>query len=222
MSTGKKIAIIHTSLVSVNDLKVLFGKIIPEAKVYNIVDDSLLQEVMENGGINSGIIKRMTNYFQMAESLGIDAIFNQCSSVGEAADIAGLTIQIPVLKIDQAMADKAVSIGQRIALIATVASTIKPSRNLLEASANNIAKEVEITEVLVDGALSVLINEGNRQKHNKMVLDKIEEVDGHCDVIVLAQGSMAALLPELTHIKTPILTSPESGVTKIRQILNLV
>lgn len=221
MSIRKKVAIIHTSLVSVNDLKVLFGKIIPEAKVYNIVDDSLLQEVMENGGINSGIIKRMTNYFQMAESLGVNAIFSQCSSVGEAADIAGLTIQIPVLKIDQAMADKAVSIGRKIALVATVASTINPSRNLIEASANNMAKNVEITEVLVDGALSVLINEGNRQKHNKMVLEKIQEIDGHCDVIVLAQGSMASLLPELKHIKTPILTSPESGVRKMRQMLNL-
>ena len=42
---GKKIFIIHTSNVSYNDLQRLCAQIIPEVKVRNIVDDSLLQAV---------------------------------------------------------------------------------------------------------------------------------------------------------------------------------
>jgi hypothetical protein len=44
---SKKVAIIHTSFVSVNELKALFGEIIPEASLINIVDDSLLAQVMD-------------------------------------------------------------------------------------------------------------------------------------------------------------------------------
>lgn len=40
-----KITIIHTSLVSHAHLNQLFREIIPEAKIHNIVDDSLLAEV---------------------------------------------------------------------------------------------------------------------------------------------------------------------------------
>ena len=94
----KKIGLIHTSFVSVNDLKNLFAEIIPDAELTNIVDDSLLREVMANGGITPAIIKRMCNYVQMLEVSGVDAIFNQCSSVGEAFDIATQTNQSACVK----------------------------------------------------------------------------------------------------------------------------
>ncbi len=42
----KKLAVLHTSFVSIDDLKVLFAEIIPGIEVMNIVDDSLLAEVM--------------------------------------------------------------------------------------------------------------------------------------------------------------------------------
>ncbi|MEI3524901.1 MAG: hypothetical protein V8Q27_01300 [Eubacteriales bacterium] len=40
-----------------------------------------------------------------------------------------------------------------------------------------------------------------------------------CDVVVLAQGSMVVLLPELSNISKPVLSSPELGVRKARLIL---
>ena len=83
-----KIGLIHTSFVSVENLKALFAEIIPDAELTNIVDDSLLREVMRNKGITPSIIKQMCNYVQALEESGVDAIFNQCSSVGEAFDIA--------------------------------------------------------------------------------------------------------------------------------------
>ncbi len=217
----KKVVIVHTSLVSFEHLKKLFLEIIPEAEVKNIVDDSLLSEVMENGDITPGIVKRMTCYFQMAESTGADAILSQCSSMGEATELASTTIGIPVLKIDQAMAEKAVSMGNRIAVVATVASTMKPSTNLLRQTAEKLGKNIQIIEALVDGALDILLNKGDKDMHNQLVLEKIKHLDGKCDAIVLAQGSMVVLLPLLGEIKTPVLSSPELGVKKMRNILGL-
>jgi Asp/Glu/hydantoin racemase len=216
----KKVSIIHTSFVSVEALKELFAELLPEVEVNNIVDDSLLSEVVANNGITEGIVQRMTAYAKGAESTGADIILNQCSSVGEAADKAAETIGIPYIKVDQPMAEKAVKLGSRIAVVATVASTMGPSCRLIERAAKKRGKQVEVIPCLVDGALDILIKEKNREKHNLLVRESIEAIQNEVDVIVLAQGSMIVLLPELQHIQKPVLSSPRLGVEKVKELLN--
>lgn len=209
----KKVAIIHTSLVSHKVLNDMFAKAAPEIQVINIVDDSLLKEVSTVGHITPSLINRMCKYYDAAASLGVDLIFNQCSSVGEAAQIAARTVNVPVLRIDQPMAEKAVQLGRRIGVVATVKSTMEPSCNLIRSMATKAGKEVEVIPYLVDGALNVLMREG-QQKHNVLVKGVIEKCAEECDVVVLAQGSMIVLLPELADIKKPVLSSPELGVER--------
>lgn len=216
---SKKIAVIQTSFVSTEDLKNLFKEILPEVKMINIVDDSLLDEVKTNGHITPFIVKRICHYAQFAEEMGCDMILNQCSSVGEAVDIAQKTIHIPFIKIDQAMAEEAVRIGGNISVIATVASTLGPSCRLIERVAKDQFKKVNVIPCLVDGALDILMKEGNVQKHNQLVLERIEALEDESDVIVLAQGSMIVLLNQLSHIKKTILTSPRMGVQYLKEKL---
>lgn len=216
----KKVAVVHTSAVSLKVLNDLFATIIPEAEIFNIIDDSLLAEVKTAGHPTPFLIKRMCCYYQLAEESAADLIFNQCSSVGEAADIAALTISTPVLKVDEAMARKAVELGSRIAVVATVASTVAPSCRLVEKMAKEAGKAVEVKSCLVDGALEILMKEGP-EKHNQMVIAKVEEAEKNADVIVLAQGSMIVLEPLLSHIKIPVLTSPRLGVEYARKLLAL-
>lgn len=210
----KKIFAIHTSNVSYYDLKELFNKYGNDIEYHNIVDDSLLDEVKANGHITTAIISRMCTYFKIAQDLGADLIFNQCSSVGEAADIAARCVDVPVVKVDEAMAEKAVSIGKKIAVIATVASTIGPSTRLVKRKALEANKDCAVDDILVDGALDILMKEKNVEKHNKLVIDAINKASEDHDVICLAQGSMTTLLPYLKDCKIPVLTSPELGVKK--------
>ena len=217
----KKIVVaIHTSFVSVEKLKSLFAETVPDAIVHNIVDDSLLAEVMANGSVTPAIVKRYCAYASTAESLGADLIFNQCSSVGEAVNIARKTISIPILKVDEPMAELAVATGSRIAVVATVKSTMAPSVNLVKEAARNANKTVQIQECLVDGALDILMKEKNQEKHNQLVLDAIHKAAKTNDVIVLAQGSMVVLQPFLDDVGVPVLTSPQLGVERLRCMLN--
>ena len=216
----KKAAIIHTSFVSVEILKELFAEIMPDVSLMNIVDDSLLAEVIANGSITPGIVRRICGYALEAERQNADIILNQCSSVGEAVDIARTMIKIPYVKIDKPMGEKAVSMGKKIGVIATVSSTVGPSCRLLEQTAVEMGKEVDVKPYLVDGALDVLMKEGNRKKHNKLVLDAIKKAENECDVILLAQGSMIVLLPELSDIKKPLFTSPRLGVENVKKVLS--
>ena len=224
MTTKSKIiTIIHTSLVSHVLLNELFAKYIPEAEIHNIVDDSLLKETTGNGAVTPGVINRLCKYFDAAASLGSDLIFNQCSSVGEAASIAAKTVKVPVLRVDEAMAERAVELGKKIGVVATVFSTVAPSCNLVAAKAEAAGKKVEVVRYLVDGAMQILIDGGGspeaRQKHNALVKQTVITCAEECDVVVLAQGSMVVLLPELSGIKKPVLSSPELGVQKARKLL---
>lgn len=215
----KKIVMIHTSPVSLNDLKELVKKEMPEVELVNIIDDSLLEEVKGNGGLTPAIISRMMSYVQTAVTLKPDLIFNQCSSVGEAFDIAKKCTSIPTLKIDEAMAEKAVSLGTKIGVIATVASTMKPSCNLVKTKAKAVNKEVEVKEYLVNGALDILMKEKNVEKHNELVLNEIEKASAECDVVVLAQGSMTSILPYLKDTGKPVLTSPALAIQRAKEML---
>ncbi|MCX7658456.1 MAG: aspartate/glutamate racemase family protein [Oscillospiraceae bacterium] len=217
----KKVAVIHTSFVSVDELKKLFKEILPQVQMINIVDDSILPEVIKSGQVTPSIVRRICNYAAEAEALGADAVLNQCSSVGEVAETARSMLNIPFIRIDEAMMTEAVKIGGRISIIATVASTLGPSSRLAESISKLAQKQVEIRKCLVDGALDILIKEGNVEKHNAMVQSEIERVQDDSDVIVLAQGSMVVLLPFLKHIKKPVLTSPRLGVEHVKKVLGL-
>ena len=214
-----KVVMIHTSPVSLNELKALCAEIIPDVELVNIIDDSLLDEVKKNGGLTPAIISRMCQYVQIADKLAPDLIFNQCSSVGEAFDLAKRCTSRMTLKIDEAMAENAVSLGTRIGVIATVASTMLPSCNLVKTKAETAGKNVEVREYLVDGALDILMKEKNVEKHNQLVLAQIQKAAEENDVVVLAQGSMTSLLPYLDGIAKPVLTSPRLAIERIKQML---
>ena len=214
----KKIAVIHTSLVSHGELNQLFADILPQAKIINIIDDSLLDEVSQSGHVTPGIVNRMCKYFDNAQALGVDLIFNQCSSVGEAAALAAQTVSVPVLRIDEATAERAVTLGKRIGVVATVGSTVGPSCRLVEQKAQLAGREVQVVPYLVDGALDVLMRQG-KERHNDLVMETVQKCGRECDVVVLAQGSMTVLLPRLAGFNKPVLTSPELGVRKARALL---
>lgn len=216
-----KVGVVHTFLYSVEDLKAMFRKYLPEVEMINIIDDSLLEEALANKGVTPAVISRMCDYYRNLQELGCKCCLNQCSSVGEAAGIAAKLINIPVVKIDGPMAKKAVELGNSVAVIATAISTLEPSSRLVEHYAELAGKDVKVDRCFVDGAYDCLLKTGDKQKHNEMVCAKVREAAEHHDVIVLAQGSMYHLIPQLADVKVPVLTSLETGVAQIRNILGL-
>lgn len=217
-TSSKTVFIIHTSSVSVDDLNALFEELAPTSIVRNIVDDSLLPEVLANGGVTEGVRHRICEYAKLAESAGADLIFNQCSSVGEAADRAARGVMTPVVKVDQRMAEVACETGTRIGVIATLKTTLGPTCRLVQKTAAGKGKEITVVEKLCEGAFDKLIS-GDRQGHNEMVIAGIRELCQQADVVVCAQGSMVALLNDLGETPVPVLTSPRLGVGMAAEVL---
>ena len=215
---GKHVVVLGTSFANIADHKALFAQYDPTIRVNLVADDALIQDILANHGPTPNVIQRLCTYASMAQQMGADLIINQCSSVSEVVDLYENLVNVPVLKVDQPMAEKAVSLGSKIALVTTNTTTVGPSRRLIERCAAAAGKEVEVIECVVDGAMEALFA-GDAKKHNDMLRDKIIGLDGQCDVIVLAQGSMIAIMPEVQCVKTPVLTSIPLAVERAVEML---
>jgi Asp/Glu/hydantoin racemase len=217
---GKTLALIHTSATLVPVFAELCSKYLPAVKTFNIVDDSLIKNTIASGRLMPDTARRVVNYAASAEEGGADYILFTCSSIGAAVETAGILTSVPVLRVDQPMADRAVQTGKKIGVIATLSTTLEPTADLVKRRAVIAGKEIELIATLCEGAFDALMG-GDAAMHDKLVGDKLVELSGKVDVIVLAQASMARVvntLPE-ENKKVPILASPITAMEFLATVL---
>ena len=212
------IAVIHTGPVTVQLLKDQIGEQIPGARVINIVDDSLLDDVRAAGRLTPEVASRIHSYMANAQAMGVDIILNACSSVGEAVDSVRNFLSTPIVKIDEAMAEEASSIGRRVGVVATVPTTLEPTVRLVKKKAGELGRTVDVTERIAEGAFDALLS-GDSARHDEIVKRAISNLAEHVDVVVLAQVSMARLVPQLGDLRVPVLSSPRSGVAALKRAI---
>ena len=196
-----------------------FAEIAPEVKVYNMIDDSLIQECIREGCVTKGVKRRLLQHIIVAEQMGMDAILSTCSSMGEVVDIARQFCQTPIVKIDEDMAIEAVSRYQRLGVLATIPTTLNPTMKLLEAKAKEAGRKVEIINGMANGAYQALVA-GRPEEHDRLILEAAMKVAHNADAIVLAQGSMARMMDSLKD-KTgkPVLASPPFAARAVKSLL---
>jgi Asp/Glu/hydantoin racemase len=212
---------LHTGFALVEPLKPLYAELLPGVRVVTVVDDGLLADVRAAGGLTPEVTRRLCGYGMLAESSGADAILNCCSSVGEAADVLRGLVSIPVVKIDEAMAERAITLGRRIAVLATVETTLAPTARLIEKKAEGAGADVEARTYLAEGAFDALMS-GDAAMHDRILTEQAERAAAENDVVVLAQGSMARLVARLEgQLNVPVLSSPRSGVERLARVLGV-
>ncbi len=215
----KTVVAIYTALALVEDTKKLFAEIIPDCRLINLVDDSLIPDVMNAGQVTGSVARRLLDYYRAAEEAGADIILNTCSSVGEVADIGRRVASVPIIKIDDAMTAQAVELGKTIGVIATVATTLGPTVRLVRTQAQKLDKDIKIVEGLAGSAFQALLA-GRPEEHDAILLQTAKDLAAQVDVIVLAQGSMARMQAKLAaETGKPVLASPRLAVEALRDML---
>lgn len=218
----KKVVALHTSAALVSRIQDLWARYEISAELINIIDDSLIWEVIGNGGPTLKTRKRLLQYALAAEAMDADLIFNTCSSVGGVADLIQPFCGVPIVKIDQPMARQAVALvgeGGSIGVLATLPTTLPPTVQLVAGEIRQSGKSIRITQAVAEGAFQKLMA-GDRETHDAIVIERAIQLAAEVDGILLAQGSMAALEQVIAErTGKPVFSSPESGV---RQFLELV
>src|SRR5687768_9981408 len=217
---ARRLALIHTVAGLVPRFRELAAELMPDVETFDIVDETLLRDATTEGRVSLDTARRLFAHLAAAERDGADAILVTCSSMGNVVDAARPFAGIPLLRVDQAMAEQAVERGTRIGVLATLGSTLGPTAALIRRTADEAGREVEVRDRLCEGAFEAL-KAGELERHDESIREGLRELIGWAEVIVLAQASMARVIDTLTdeERRTPILSSPRLGMERMRDLL---
>jgi Asp/Glu/hydantoin racemase len=208
-----RIALIHALKHSITPIESSFARLWPEARLMNLLDDSLSVDLARDGRLTEAMTGRFQAIGRYVASTGADAILFTCSAFGPCIEaVARVQAPLPVLKPNEAMIEEAVKRGRKIGLLSTFPPT-------LASMPREFPSSVEIVPKLAEGGMAAL-DRGDRAEHDRLVMEAARDLRG-CDVIALAQYSMApaaALVAEATG--RPVLTTPDSAVQKLKEALS--
>lgn len=203
------IGFVHTVLGLPPVFSELAHELVPEAETFHIVDETLLGNTRKEGRLTPATRRRVLGYIESAAEAGADLVVVTCSSIGPAVDASAGFLDVPVLRIDEAMADEAIRIGSRIGVVATLSTTLEPTAELVRRRAAEAGKDVEVRTYLCEGAFG-------SDRHDALVREGVAKAAAETDVVVLAQASMARAAGEAP---VPVLSSPRLGMERAASLL---
>ena len=218
-----KVVMIHTVDGNIKVFGDLIQEIAPDLPAEHVVDESLLGDTIAAGVLTDAVRQRFRERAEAARKAGADVIMLTCSSVGPSADGLGDELGVTVLRVDEAMAERAVELGPKVGVAATLPTTLGPTADLIRNAATKLGKPVDVTTRLAEGAFDAL-RAGDGARHDSMVQAALRELGATVDAIVLAQASMARAVSGATSLDVdgravPILTSPRLGVERLRDVV---
>ena len=189
-----------------------------DAEILSLQDPGILAQVREAGYVTPAPAARLIGMYMDAIGQGADAVLNVCSSVGEVADsvqTAAAYIGVPIVRIDEDMCREAVRLGSRIGVLATLPTTLEPTKGTINRVARAMGRHVTLVDGLIDGAFGL-----DQAQFRRLLLEAAGKIIDQVDVIVLAQGSMAYVEKDITAAYgKPTLSSPRFGAVALKKAL---
>ncbi len=226
--SSKVLGVVHVGTWIAEISNKFAQEVIPGATVLNIADDSIqwaVNKAMAEKGVAQENIPpfnyhRVATYCRFLQELGADAVLFGCSTMNRAAEHAQPLVDIPVIAVDRPMMDKAVQLGRRVGLLATLDTTVPSSLRQLRNAAAAAEREIEIVEILALEAFRAL-RSGDKATHDRLVLQAIADYQDKVDVIAMAQISMSQLEDQVKQagFKIPVLNSAREGLLRVREVL---
>ena len=214
----KQLVLLHSVGFIAELFKPLLAEYLPGLDCVHIVDEGILRETAKAGGSSPGVVRRVASQALLAADLRPDIILFTCSATSPAVDIVRPMVTMPVLKIDDPLAEAAVRSGRAIAFIGTTRGSLGPGVDLIHARATEAGKTVTVTPVLLEAAFTAR-QAGNIDEHDHIVGDTVREMAAGYDAVVLGQASMAHLAEPLGRAAgKPVLGSVMLCIDALREM----
>jgi Asp/Glu/hydantoin racemase len=213
-----RVALIHALKHSIPAIEDAFARLWPEARLANLLDDSLSADLARDGALTPAMHLRFLTLARYAASCGADGILFTCSAFGPCIEACARDLApLPVLKPNEAMIEEALAFAGpkgRVALMATFAPMLASMPAEFAAAAPNMT----VVPCLAEGALAAM-DRGDLDGHDRAAARAVENLPD-VDVIALGQFSLARAgeLVAKASGKT-VLTTPDSAVQKLQHLL---
>jgi hypothetical protein len=175
------------------------------------VRSDLLATAEKEGGPSEAVLRQTADELA-ALAKNAHGVLLTCSTLGPAARIAAAELTVPVLRVDQALAEEAVRRGGAVIALCAVGTTIGPTRSVFEEAAMAAGTGAEIEVRLIPGAWE-LFKAGRQDDYWQTIADAADTAATEgAAAVALAQASMAGAAPLARHRP---LTSPSVGLAAI-------
>lgn len=216
----RRVSFIHTSPAVLEPLLRFYRSRAPDLEIINVLDDGILYFFEQDSNAAerrlSDLISQVGTYYNPK------LVVLTCSAVPRRM-LASLRSQaeMPVLKIDEPMARLAVNSGSKIGVLVTFAPALETATQLLIEEGKAKGLKLDLMGKVVPDAYPALLG-GDVETHDRLLLEAIQEMEtANADAVVLAQVSMARVLPKLQgRSSRPIFSSLETSLEAVREILD--
>jgi hypothetical protein len=207
------VGFLHTSPVHVAVFEGLVAAIEPDARCASVVDEGLLAAARLDGPEAVGVVAGVAARIDELVACGAGPIVCTCSTIGGIAERIGTERGLDVVRVDRAMAERAVDLGGRVVVLAALESTLEPTAQLLADVATIRRRPIDVCTQVVAGAWD-RFEADDLDGYVRLVADAVTGADDEADVIVLAQASMARAADRVA-TRAPVLTSPRLAVEAV-------
>jgi len=216
--------LIHAVVEAMTPVRDAFTALWPECEVHHLLDSSLSADLAADGGVlGGGMVERFRALARYAArpaegERAADGILFTCSAFGPAIEAAARAVTLPVLKPNEAAFEEALGRGPRIGLVVTFEPSLRPMMVELRHAMAQRGVAQEPAGVVVNGAFAAL-RAGRTGEHDARIADAVAGLPP-LDAVILGQFSMAAAAPAVRQrTATPVVTTPESAVKKLKALL---
>lgn len=212
-----KILFLHASPAAIPPIAEYYRRHSPELVCIHLLDDGLMGCFQRDD--HDAVERRMGEMLDYAlrhEAPRVALL--TCSAA--RPDLAGRLKRrsgIPVFKIDELLARRAVAAGSRLGVVVSFAPSRAAVENLLRLTAAEQGRTLELRTALVPEASAALLA-GDAARHDELLLAAIATLRAEpLDAVVLGQVSMARLLPRLAGTEgPPVLSSLPLSLEAVR------
>lgn len=213
-----RIAFISAVTAAIPPAQAAIAAELPDADVWNILDDRLLVDADARGGLDDALRDRMNRLIAHAVSEQADAVLLTCSLYGPIAQ--QFDAPIPVLAPDEAAFAEIADAGfGRVLVVASFDGAKDDSVERLRAALAASGSSTAVDGIAVPAAMAAT-KAGDHAALVRALVDGTLLKTGDADAVFLAQYSLAPAGDELAAaLGLPVLSGPKSSATALRASL---
>lgn len=217
-STAPLIALISATPAAIDPARRAIVTSIPDARVWNLLDDRLLTESETEGGVTPRLRARMNRLIEHALLEHADAVLLTCSQYASAATTAREGAH--VLAADEAaFAAVLASEPKDVLVVASLVSAADDSAARLQLMVQTTNLTTRIHTVVPPQAFHA-VRDADAQTLAQILATAVVQQSTKPAVVLLAQYSLAPAAEELARLSgVPVVSGPGSAASAIASLL---
>lgn len=183
------IAVLHTVPQSIAVLNKKIKDKYQDINIINILDDSILPALASKEASAEEIYLKLQQYCEFAIKAHAQYMLIACATICPFADYIKDKLDVPVIRIDEAMADFIAKEKHNVHIIGTMNSSLKALPDLIRQKAKNVKISCEAVQTINSAS-----EEEKTALRKKRIYESILNTQENTDCIVFTQASLSNIV----------------------------